>query len=415
MDRIVKKKIFTLKRALGLAGFIVAASLLLYTYFAGSSAKRLKVKEDRLRIFTVKEDEFREFISVRGNVLPINTIYLDAVEGGTVEEIYVEDGTMVDSGDAILRLDNANLLMDIMYREAEFYEQQNNLRNTRLSFEQNKLKLKNDIIDFKYQLENNRRIYKRNIALFENEHISEEEFLKSKNDFEYSKNKIELTLESQKMDSIFRRSQITQLERSLSRMEENLEFVKRKLENLLVRSPVSGQLTSLNAEVGQSKVQGSRLGQIDIIKSYKIQAPIDEYYINQVAIGKKGTFKVNGKVYEAEITKIYPQISNGTFNVDFKIDKTIEDIRRGQTVMIELELSDASNSLLVSRDGFYNETGGKWIFKLNDDEKIAIKQDISLGRQNPDFFEVKTGLKEGDKVIVSSYSNIKNYEILILQ
>jgi HlyD family secretion protein len=415
MDRVVKKKKFTIKRIIGFAGFLISATIILYTYFAGSSTRKLKVKEDRLRVFTVKEGEFREFISIRGNVLPINTIYLDAVEGGTVEEIFVEDGAMLDSGDAILRLDNANLLMDIMNREAEFYEQQNNLRNTRLSLEQNKLKLKNDLIEYNYQLQNNERVYNRNKQLFKSEHISEEEFLQSKNNYEYMKNKRDITLESQRMDSLFRRSQIQQLERSVNRMENNLEFVKKKLENLIVKAPLSGQLTSLNAEIGQSKNQGSRLGQIDIISSYKVQAPIDEYYINRIAIGKTGKFKVNEKEYVAEIIKIYPQITNGSFNVDFKIDSNIEDIRRGQTILIELELSESTNSLLVSRDGFYGATGGKWIYKLDETEKTAIKQEIELGRQNPDYFEIKSGINEGEKVIVSSYSNFKDYDVLILE
>lgn len=394
MDRIVKKKKFSLKRIASLFGIVAVIISLGYIYFSGSSATRLKVKQDRVRLFTVKKDEFREFISVRGNVLPLNTIYLDAIEGGTVEEIFVEDGANLDSGQAILRLDNANLLMDIMYREAEFYEQQNNLRNTRLSFEQNKLKLKNDLIEFNYQLQNNERIYLRNKKLFENEHISEEEYLQSKNNYEYMKNKRDITMESQSMDSIFRKSQISQLENSLYRMENNLEFVKKKLENLIVRAPLAGQLTALNAEIGQSKTQGSRLGQIDIIDKYKIQAAIDEYYINQISIGKRGKFNIDGIEYQAEIIKIYPQIVNGSFNVDFKIEADIQTIRRGQTIIVDLELSESTESLLVSRDGFYNETGGKWIFKVDESENIAIKQSIKIGRQNPNFFELKDGLLE---------------------
>lgn len=413
MDKVINKKKFGIKKLVQLSVLAIISTSLIFAYMTGNSESSIKLKRERLKIYKVKEGNFSEYISIRGNVLPANTIYLDAVEGGNVEEIYVEDGEMIDSGDAILRLDNANLLMDIMNREAEFYEQQNNLRNTRLSLEQNKLKLKNDLIEFSYQLENNRRIFERNKKLFVKNHISEEEYLASQNNYDYMLNKLNITLESQKMDSLFRISQINQLEASLNRMENNLAFVKTKLEKLVVKAPISGQLSSLNAEIGQSKAQGSRLGQIDVISEFKIQAGVDEYYIGKIKIGQQGKFKVGDSTYIAVVNKIYPQVAGGTFNVDFKIDKDISGIRRGQTIMIDLELSDSDIALLVERNGFYNETGGNWIFKVEGNE--AYKVDISLGRQNPKYFEIKDGLKTGDQVIVSSYTNYKEYEILKLR
>lgn len=406
MDKKINKKI-NYRRIITLSIFSLSFFTLLGSYLLGETKNVFEIDKSTLKTYTIKKGDFKEYINVKASVVPIKTFYLDAVEGGTIQEILVEDGDIIDSGQVILRLENANLLMDIMYREAEFYEQQNNLRNTKLSFQQNKLKLKNDLLEFRYQLENNRIIFERNKKLFEKGHVSIEEFQNSKNTYEYMKNKLELTIENQKMDSVYRSTQIKQLELSLNRMESNLDFVKSKLENLYVKSPIRGQLTSLNGEIGESKNQGSRLGQVDVVDKFKLQAPIDEYYINQVQIGQQGKINIDDVEYYVEIKKIYPQVSGGSFNVDFEINN-IPDLRRGQSVTLNLELSDSKESLLISRSGFYNETAGKWIFKIDGDK--AIKQEIKIGRQNPKYFELIDGLNEGDKVIISSYSSIKDFD-----
>jgi len=396
MDREIKKRKWPPKRiaAFALLGIFIIA--VLYMLFFGISKSSLNVKTERLTVSTVTRGPFQEFIPVIGNVLPIKTVYLDAVEGGRVEEIYLEAGSMVKKGEKILKLGNTNLLLQIMWREAELFQQSNNLRNTRLSMEQYRLRLSQELADVENQLQQQKRIYERYKELIRDNLISRHQFELARDQFEYLKKKKELTIESQKNDLEFRQRQINAIETSLKRMQENLAIVKQKQENLTIKAPVSGHLTALNAEIGQSKSPGERLGQIDVLEGFKVRAAIDEHYIARVEVGKRGQFDFAGNSYILAVKKIYPET-------------------RGQTLHIRLELSDVSEAVLLPRGGFYQATGGNWAYVLDKSTKIATKRKIKLGRQNPQMFEVLEGLKPGDRVITSSYESFGNMDRLVLK
>jgi len=416
MDRVIKKKKWPPKRiaAFALLGIFIIA--LLYMLIFGISKSSLNVKTERLTISTVTRGPFQEFIPVIGNVLPIKTVYLDAVEGGRVEEIYLEAGSMVKKGEKILKLANTNLLLQIMWREAELFQQSNNLRNTRLSMEQYRLRLSQELADIENQLQQQKRIYERYKELIKDNLISRHQFELAQDQFEYLKKKKELTIESQKNDLEFRQRQIEAIEASLKRMQENLAIVKQKQENLTIKAPVSGHLTALNAEIGQSKSPGERLGQIDVLEGFKVRAAIDEHYIARVEVGKKGQFDFAGNTYTLAVKKIYPEVREGRFEVDMEfIGKEPADITRGQTLHIRLELSDVSEAILLPRGGFYQTTGGNWVYVLDKSTKVATKRKIRLGRQNPQMFEVLEGLKPGDQVITSSYESFGNMDRLVLK
>jgi len=416
MDRKIEKKKWTFKKIAAYGAGILLLLFIIFNFLFGDSSSKLNVQTERLTISTVSRGPFQEFIPVTGNVVPIKTVYLDAVEGGRVELKFIEEGTLVEAGDEILKLDNTNLHLDIMYREAELFQQINNLRNTRLDMERTRLNLQTQLVQIDYDLRTNRRIFERNKELFQNNLISRFEYEQSMDEFNYlSKNK-QLTIETHKQDSIFRIAQIQQLESSISRMQENLEIVKNKLENLVIKAPISGQLTSLNAEIGESKSPGERLGQIDVLDSFKVRVDIDEHYIARIEIGKSGNFEFAGNSYNLEIRKIYPEVLNGRFGVDmYFTDEVPQGIRRGQTLHIRLALGDLSEAILLSRGGFYQKTGGQWVYLVDKSGEYAVKQPIRLGRQNPQHFEVLEGLQPGQMVITSSYETFGENDKLVLK
>jgi len=416
MDRIIKKKKWTIKKiALLVSGFVLVV-FILYTIFFGDRSSKLNVRTERITVSTVKEGEFQELIPVTGSVVPIKTIYLDAIEGGRVETIFLEAGTFVNQGDSILKLGNTDLLLDIMYREAELFQQSNNLRNTRLAMEQNRLNTRSTLLDLDYRIKNQLRIYENAARMKEEGLISDLEFQEAKDNYDYLVKTRDLTLESHKQDSIFRTVQIQQLEASLNRMEENLEIVRKNQENLVIKAPVSGHLTSLNAEIGESKSRGQRLGQIDVLDGFKVRVPIDEHYISRIDIGQKGHFKFAGGEYELIITKVYPEVLNGRFEVDMEfVGKEPDGLRRGQTLHIRVELGDLSQAIMLDRGGFYQKTGGQWVYVVDESGQFATKRKIRIGRQNPEVFEVLEGLEPGEKVITSSYDSYGDIDKLILQ
>ena len=392
-------------------GFIILISIALA--FSSKGGETLRISDRRIRISTVEQGDFQEFIPLSGSVVPIRTYYLDAIEGGRVEARYIEAGTYVKKGDKILSLANTNLLLDIMYREAELFQQSNNLRNTKLAMQQNRLNIQSQLLDLDYQIRQAERVYKRNAKLAEKQMISAEEFESSLDDYQFLEKKRVLTLQSFEQDSIYREVQIQQLESGLERMEGNMEIVKQNLENLVIKAPVSGQLTSLNAEIGESKVRGERLGQIDILDGFKISTPVDEHFITRVNLGQAAKFKLNNTEYTVTLSKIYPEVVNGQFRVELEFSEPEpQDIRRGQTLHMRLELGDSDVAILLTRGGFYQDTGGQWAYVLDEGGKSASKRPIKLGRQNQDFYEVLEGLEPGDKVITSSYSQFGDYEQL---
>jgi len=417
MDRVLEKKKFPPKKIAAYSAVGLFIVLVVYIFLSTVGESRLNVDMERITISTVYKGKFQEFIPIMGTVMPITTVYLESAEGGRVENIYMEAGNMVEKGEKILKLENTDLLLDIMHKEGQMFDFENNLRNTHLEMERNKLNLQSQLIEFDYQIKQAEIKYKRVIKLREKELISDEDFEKVKFDYEYYIKKREITIEKQKQDSLFRASQIKQLEQSLDRMHSNYEISKQKLENLTIRAPVSGQLTSLNAEViGELKRPGERLGQIDVLSGFKVRAEIDEHYITRINLGLNGTFEFADKKYRLIVKKVYPEVVEGRFSVDMLFtDEQPEGIRQGQTLRIKLELGKLSEAILLPRGGFYDKTGGQWVYVVDESGDFATKKSIRIGRYNPEVFEILGALEPGDKVITSSYDNFGDIDKLILK
>jgi HlyD family secretion protein len=417
MDRKIKKKKLTPKRIVGIlfaAGFL---GFCFYQFVLGDYSIKLNVRKERITISTVKEGPFQEYIPVIGTVIPKRTIYLDAVEGGRVEKVYVEAGTFVKKGQSILTLANTDMLLDIMNREAEFFQLNNDLRNAQLIMEQNQLNLQSQLLELDYNTKQLKRKYKREQILRNKEIIAAEQYEETKTEYEYLCRKKELTKRTYEQDSRFRKHQVKQIEASLTRMEANLKIAKQRLDDLTIKAPFTGHLTSLNAEIGESKKRGERMGQIDILDGFKIRVPVDEHYIARINNGQHGEFTFNEKTYQLTITKIYPEVSDGRFEIDMEFNGLQpEDITRGQTLHIRLELGNLSTAVLLPQGGFYQKSGGQWVYLVDDAGEFATKRKINLGRQNPEVFEVLFGLQPGEKVITSSYDNYgDNIDKLVLK
>ncbi len=416
MDRIIAKKKWYQRKSTWITAGGIVVLILAYVLVLGDTTSKLNVNVERITISEVSRGEFLEFIPATGTVQPIRTIYLDAVEGGRVEAIFVEDGHHIAEGDSILRLANTDLVLDIMFREAQLYEQSNNLRNTRISMEQRSLDLRRQLLELNLQISQQEREKDRAEALHVNSLISTQEYGNIMDRYEYLVNLRNITFQNARQDSIFRAVQIERLEASVDRMQSNLDIVRENQENLTVRAPISGQLSALNAEIGQTKTPGQRLGQIDVLDTFRVQAAIDEYYISRVEEGKRAEFTFAGDEYRMEITKIYPEVRDGRFDVDLEfVGDVPEGIRRGQTVRLRLELSDPEEAILLARGGFYNSTGGHWVFLVDPSGGFAYRHDIRLGRQNPQMYEVLEGLEPGMQVVTSSYETFGNAERLILR
>jgi len=415
MDRKIEKKKWTPRRILLLSLGGAALLLVLYLLLTIRSGQ-LRVRQERLTISTVKRGPFQEFIPITGEIIPQDTRYLVATEGGRVEKIYLRSGTLVKTGDRILKLSNTNLLLDIMYREAELYRQSNNLRNTRLELERYSIQLDQQLAQIRFELKEAENKFNRYSYLFGEKIVSKQEFQTAENNYRYLEEKYQLTRRSKEKDLTFRQQQIEQLESSLNRMENNLEIVKQKQEELTIRAPIDGLLSLVDLEIGESKDRGVRLGQVDVVNSFRVRARIDEHYIARVETGRIGTYTYSDREYRLVATMVYPVVEERQFKVDFNFqgDKP-SDIRRGQTLHIRFELGDLSEALLLPRGGFYQKTGGYWVFVVDPSGQRAIKREIRLGRQNPLFFEVLEGLQPGERVVTSSYDHFGEAEELILK
>jgi HlyD family secretion protein len=416
MDRKIKKKKWTPGKIAIWAASGAFVLFMLYLFIFKLNRSALNVQTERLTISTVERGPFQEFIPVQGNVLPIYQHYLTAMEGGQVEEIFVRAGAMVKQGDSIVKLANTNLLLDIMWREAELFQQSNNLRNTRLALEQYRLQLSQALEDVDSELQRQKRTYDRYTRLIKEKLISQQDFELSRDLYEHLVRKKGLTEQSMENELKFRQAQIDALEGSLKRMQTNLEIVKEKQENLTIRAPVSGLLSALMVEIGQSKAPGERLGQVDILEGFRVRAPVDELYLPRIEVGKPGEFDHAGKTYRLKINRIYPEVREGRFEVDMAFDGSEpEGITRGQTYHIRLFLSDVSEGLLLAKGGFFQSTGGNWAYVVDKSGGFAEKRRIRVGRQNTQVYEVLEGLEEGDRVITSSYESFGDIERLILK
>lgn len=415
MDRQIKKKKWPPKKIAMFAGSGLFIIFVIYIFVFGMSKSSLNVKAERLTVSEVKNGPFQEFIPVMGNVLPYYH-YLTAVEGGTVEEVFLRAGAKVGKGDPILKLANTTLLINLMWRESELFQQINNLRNTRLDMERYRLSLNQQLAQVENNLQQQKRVFERYQELIKDDLISQHEYELAKDQYEYLVKHRDLTVESQTKDIEFRERQVEALEGQVTRMEDNLGIIRSRLENLTIRAPVSGYLTSLEAEIGQSKQAGQELGQIDTLEGYRVMAGIDEHYLARVEVGRKGEFEFAGNSYAIVVTQKYPAVVEGRFRVDMEfVDETPDGITAGQTYHIRLELGDISEAILLARGGFSQTTGGNWAYVLEPSGDVALKRRIRLGRQNPDFFEVLEGLEPGEKVITSSYESFGNMERLVLK
>lgn len=415
MDRKIEKKTWTPK----LIGSLLAGSLLLgfiiYQLVFADARASMNVDRERLTIADVKMGEFTDYIPVSGTIEPGEVFYLDAIERGNIQEIIRESGSMVDKGDTLLILTNSNLQLDVMQRETDLYFQINNLRQTRLLLDQNDLSQQAQLAEIDYQINLLKPQYERFLELHGKKLISDRELEEVKEEYEYNVKRQRLTYASYRNDSIARSLQKKQLRDSEARMNQSLNGVGHILDNLVVKAPINGQLTTEQIEVGQSINAGERYGQIDIIDKFKARVQIDELYLPRINKGLKGTFTFSGETYELEIAKIYPSVTGGRFEVDMVFTgEAPSGIRRGQTVRIRLELGESEQAVLLPTGGFYKDTGGNWVFVVNEETGSAEKRNIRLGRKNPEYYEVIEGLGEGEKVIVSGYENFGKNEVLNL-
>ncbi|MCO5262598.1 MAG: HlyD family efflux transporter periplasmic adaptor subunit [Lentimicrobium sp.] len=416
MDRIIEKKRWTPGRIAAIAGIVLLVILILWVFAFRDNRSRLYVEYNQLSIAAVEKSRFQEFIPVDGIVFPRNTVYIDAVQGGIVEEIFVEDGAILKQGDPILRLSNANMELSYMDQETRMYDAINNLANTRISLEQLKYVRQKEITQLNYEIDKLKTDFSRKEQFYPDKLISEKEYEDARRDYQYSLKQMEIALNLRRLDSISGVSQGKQISLSMERMNNNLALLKRNMDNMTIKSPVDGKLSAFLVEIGQTKSSGEHLGQIDMMDGIKLRANIDERYISRVFTGQEASCDLGNKTYELEISKIYTNVTGGTFQVDLLFtDEEPVEVKRGQTIQLKVKFSGASDALILRRGGFFQETGGNWIYVLDPSEEYAVKRNIRIGRQNTSHYEVLEGLEAGEKVIVSSYDNFNSREKLIFR
>jgi HlyD family secretion protein len=416
VDRVLPKKTWTTKRILTISGIAGLLALIAGSYYFTRGGSKLNVNTERITVSAISKGAFQERIPVNGVVLPLTTIYLDALEGGRVEEKYVEDGALMTKGQPILRLSNSDLELSLATQETSVFNVLTQMNISKNNATQNTIRQLNQMAEVENALTEAERVYKLNKRLFEQKAIGEQDYKQSEIAYNYQVRRKKLTEDILKEDASAVKLMTTQDQQSLARMQHTLELMRKKVGDLVVRAPIDGQLTSLDAEIGQNINKGTRLGQLDVTRGFKVRVDIDEHYISRIFTGQEGAFTFAGKDYKLRIRKVYTQVVNGRFQVDMEfVDAVPEGIRRGQTLQIRLALSDETQAILLAKGGFYQQTGGNWIFKVSDDGSRAYKVDIAVGRQNPDYYEVLQGLQPGDKVITSSYETFGNIQELILK
>lgn len=413
MDRKIKKKTWTTGRIVGIGLGLIFVSFILYSFLFADNRSKLNVDEEKITVSTVEQDIFQERIPETGIVMPSQTIYMDAVEGGVVRKIILESGALVERGDTIMILDNSSLQLEVMQRESQLYEQLNIMRNTRLGLDQNDINQKTQLAQIDYQLQLLEPQYRRFKELASKKLISQRELEEVEEQYEYNKRLKDLTYRSYQSDSVSRSLQLNQIRLSEDRMNRSLEAVGKILDNLVVTAPTNGLLTTPDWEPGQSITPGERLGQVALLDSFKVRVAIDELYLPRIDVGQQGTWNPTGNTYRLEIYKKYPTVSEGNFEVDMKFIGETPELRRGQSLRIRLELGSSEEAMLLATGGFFRDTGGNWVFVLNNDGSRAYKRDIRLGRKNPENYEVLEGLEPGEQVITSSYENFGDNEVLV--
>lgn len=417
VDRVIPKKKWSTKRLMTIGGIAALVLLIAASFYFTSGKSKLNVDLERITISDIIKAPFQESIPENGTVMPLTTIYLVTTDGGRVEQKYVDDGAILKKGDPILRLSNPDVEFQLAGQTTQVSQMLASMSLSKVTAEQNTVSKLTGMADVQSLYIEAKRVYDLDVKLYAQKAIGSQEYQSAVNNYNYYKDKSRLQEEILRQDTISRTTQETQDQQSLARAKMTLEILQHKVEGLTIRAPVDGQLTSLDAEIGQSKTAGYALGQLDVLDGFKVRlSDVDDHYINRVFTGQTGTFSFNDTTYTLKITKVYVQITNGRFQVDMNfVGKTPHGIRKGQTLQITLALSDETTAILVPKGGFYQQTGGNWIFKVSDDGKTAYRVDIQLGRMSTDYYEVLSGLKPGDKVVTSSYENYGNMQELVLK
>lgn len=415
MDRPIEKKSFPRRYAGYIAAAVVAVALLAWLIF-GSTASTMTIDSNEITISDVTRGEFDDYVRLNGQVVPIQVVQISPEEGGIVREKVVEEGTRVHKGDVILRLSNSSLDLQILNAEAELAEKQNLLRNTQITMQQDQLNNRTEQATLDMDCERKLRAYKQNSRLYNEKLISQEEFLKSREDYDLARRKQQLIGQRLNQDSLYRHVQMEQMEDNLQNMRKNVLLVRERKNKLEVRSNIDGELGLLDVELGQNIQAGQNIGQINDLSDFKIETKIDEHYIDRVRAGLTATITRDGKQYQLRVRKVYPEVRNGSFRTDFVFEGTRpEQMRSGQTYYVELALGKSSQATLIPRGTFFQTTGGNWIFVLDRSNKKAYRRNISIARQNPQYYEVTEGLEPGERVITSGYEAFKDNEVLILK
>lgn len=417
MDIEIKQKKYLVPRKYWtwIGGGTVLAAILLWLAL-GNLSSTLKVERRGLSIGEVKRTQFDDYVSVDGSVVPIQVVQISPEEGGVIRQKIVEEGAHIRKGDIIVKLSNSNLDLEILNAESELAEKQNMLRNTQITMEQDQLNNQTEAAQLSMDMQAKKRAYLHQTALQKEQLNSREEYLKSKEDYELSSQKHALIQQRLKKDAQLRRSQMEQMSENLSSMLRNVQLVRKRKERLDVRSQIDGEVGQLDIELGQSIVPGQKIGVINDLSDYKVEAKIDEHYIDRVHSGLTATFEQNGKRYELTVRKVYPEVKDGRFKIDFVFrGKRPNNIRTGQTYYVDLQLGESKQAVLIPKGTFYSVTGGNWIFVLDKNGQKAYRRNIRIGRQNPAYYEVIEGLEPGGRVIVSGYEGYKDNEILILK
>ena len=414
MDRVVAKK-RPIGRVLASAGLAIAVAVFVWWLVAMLLGGRsLSVNAQKISVSPVTVGTFEDFIPLRGRLVPRRTVYLDAIEGGRVEQVLIEDGALVEAGDPIALLSNTNLQLEVLGREAAVTEQLNNMRTIELQLEQNRLSHKRNLVEIDYQIVRLTRSIERQRELAEKELVSQSGIDDLQDELDYYTRRREVTLESQATDARMQSQQLRQLRDAGGQLQTSLEFARKNLEDLNVRAPVSGKLSGFNIEVGESIVRGGRLGQIDDPDGYKLNVEIDEFYLGRVDLEQTATAELGRNTYDLDVSKIYPQVNGGQFEVDMVFEEEPGGLRRGQTMQVRLTLGDNSDAVLIPNGSFYQETGGNWVFVVSADGTEAIRREVRLGRRNTDFIEVLDGLEPGERVITSPYTSYAGMDRLTL-
>ena len=417
MDKVIEKKkgvavAFTKKALPYWFGALFGAFILWLVL--RDDASTLRVNADTLSISEVRSGEFNDYIRISGQVQPMTTIQISPQEGGIVQEILIEEGSKVKAGDEILRMSNDNLDLQILNSEAELAEKENLLRNTMISMEQQRLSVQQEKLQLEIEVKRLKRKYEQNKALYEEKLIAREDYLMAEEDYQIAAGRLRLVKERATQDSLYRSVEISQMQESLENMRLNMQMIRKRKDNLTIKSPIDGELGLLDVVLGQSIASGMKIGQINDLDSYKIEAQIDEHYIDRVSAGLEARFERQNETFGAVIRKVYPEVREGKFKADFRFNgEQPANIRTGQTYYLNLQLGQPESAVLIPRGTFYQKTGGKWIYVVSPEGGKAVKREIRIGRQNPQFYEVLEGLEPGEQVITSGYDNFGDNEVLV--